>query len=486
MAPKTKIYGRSLPSVVDDGSSICVTLTFPNILQYRAAFYGAIGELGKWFGWAHTQEDYSDPPTKNLEVAQLWSMVLANAQWGTCGMDCATLASLIDSCPDVRDMILAVMMDGIQNNPVVQGAFENWLIGSESVRNEFDQRYNGPSLNDSVSSGNFLKPSECGEDYLFNQTTVLVDLLDSVTEDMFQAIEVGTNQLERWSIFSSAIPASGQIIPIDEGLAFINQLVEEMHEDYTGAFNLTLRDKLRCELFCVAKDGCSLSLDEVIEYYEQQITGISLEDPATTLQQIATFIASGDFPGDLPVYLAHMLVLTLVKLAQDVFGINFAALSLQVVAAGDTPNNDWELICETCPTEICVDLTTGANGWFGGLEGGVPDTDFGVWISGEGMSPDPSTGGFNVGINAGDMPVGNIKGLKFRFNEPILDSLYLARWGSDAFQVNSDVSDEIVYTPFNTVSYFPFDSTVNSVRITSPTNIMPTSLRLIEVCYLVG
>lgn len=399
---------------------------------------------------------------------------------------CAMVAAAINDCEDVRDAVWGAMQAGIGNVPSVQSAFADWFLSDQNIRNVMDERYNVPSLNDSVSSGNMLKPDQCLDDFIFNQCVVLVDLLDDIARDIFEAIEVGTNQFERWSIVTSAVPATGQIIPVDEGLQFVDQLIEEIQEDYTGAYDISLRNDIACDIFCVAKDECTLSLDQVIAYYESKVGSLSLEDPVTLLSDIVAFINSGDFPGDLPVYVMHLLSLSLMKLAQNVFGIDFVGLYMQVIAAGDTPNNDWELVCDECPTEECVDLTSSANGWFGGDENGNPTTAFGLFIAGEGMAPNQTTGGFNVGINAGDMPAGNITGITFRFNEPVPDGLYMARWGSDDFKYNPDVSDTIVFNELNTTGYFPFNSATSSVRITSGTNIMPTSLRLIEVCYQIG
>lgn len=399
---------------------------------------------------------------------------------------CTLVANAINDCEDVRDAINGAMQNAIGNVPSVQNAFREWWLADEQIRDTMDQRYNVPSLNDSVSSGNILKPDQCLDDYIFNQCVVLVDLLNDISIDIFEAIEVGTNQLERWSIVTSAVPATGQVIPVDEGLQFVDQLIEEVYEDYTGAFDTALRNDIACEIFCIAKDSCTLSLDDVITYYENKVGSLSVDDPVTLVQDIVNFINTGDFPNDLPVYLMHLLSLALLKLAQNVFGIDFVGLYSVVIAAGDTPNNDWELICDECPTEVCLDFTTGANGFYAGDENGNPTSGFGVWIDGEGFAPNQTTGGFNIGAIAGDMPIGNVTGITWLFNQNITDGLLMARWGSDDFQSNPDVSTEIVYNELNTVDYFPFDSTVSSVRITSPTNIMPTSLRLIGACFQIG
>lgn len=399
---------------------------------------------------------------------------------------CQWLTNLIETCDDVRESITGVVNNAINNNETTKDALANWLFSDLEVLNRLDERYAIPVLTPETAGMNILLAGQCDPDYIFNQATTLVDTLNTLSVDIHEAVEVGTNQFERWAIITSALPGVGQVIPADEGFAAVNQIVEELWEDYVGAYDAALRNDIRCELFCLAQNECTLSLDMAIAYYEGKIGGLSLEDPVALLNDIFSFIANGDFPGDAPVYAMHLLVLALIRAAQDVFGIDFANMYLEVMAAGDTPNNDWETICPDCPTEVCQDLTTGANGWFGGLEGGTPSADFGVWISGEGMAPDQTTGGWNVGINEGDMPSGNVTALKFVFNEPVSE-LWLARWGSDDFKIYAgSPSTEIIMSGANTSGYFPFDSSLSSVRITTSTNTMPTSTRLIEVCYTIG
>lgn len=284
---------------------------------------------------------------------------------------CTLVANAINECADVQDAIHGVMQNAIGNVESVQDAFFEWLASSEDVGNLLDQRYNTPSLNDSVSSGNMLKPDQCLDDYIYNQCVVLVNLLNDIAVDIFEQIEVGTNAIERWAIVTSGVPATGQIIPVDEGLQFVDQLIEEVYDDYIGAFDTSLRNEIACEIFCIAKNECTLTLDQVISYYEGKVGAITIEDPASLLQDIVGFINSGDFPGDLPVYLMHLLVAALMKLAQNIFEIDFAGLYLQVIAAGDTPNNDWELLCEECPdppgTDWQIDETYPGVGEYAGI-----------------------------------------------------------------------------------------------------------------------
>lgn len=286
---------------------------------------------------------------------------------------CAWLTNLIETCDDVREAITGVLNNAINNNPTTQDALENWLFSDTEVLNRLDERFAIPVLTPQNAAMNIMLAEACDPDFIFNQVTTLVDLLDALASDVHEAIEVGTNQFERWAILTSALPGVGQVIPADEGFAMVNQLVEELWEDYIGAYDASLRNDIRCEIFCLAQNDCTLSLDMVIAYYEGKVGGLSLEDPVALLNDIFSFIANGDFPGDLPVYIMHLLVLALIRAAQDVFGIDFTNMYLEVMAAGDTPNNDWETICPDCPV---IGPWSLASAW-------VPDVPIGVIITNE-------------------------------------------------------------------------------------------------------
>ena len=89
--PLPKRFGYKLPLEALGGACIRVSIEFPDKLEYRAAFNGSINMLGKWFQWDHTQADYQAIPELNVEVAQVWSEVLAAATWEECMEFCARM-----------------------------------------------------------------------------------------------------------------------------------------------------------------------------------------------------------------------------------------------------------------------------------------------------------------------------------------------------------------------------------------------------------
>lgn len=51
-----KKRGWILPNSIEGHPLICVTMLIPDVLEYRAAFRGAVQELGKWWNWERSGE----------------------------------------------------------------------------------------------------------------------------------------------------------------------------------------------------------------------------------------------------------------------------------------------------------------------------------------------------------------------------------------------------------------------------------------------
>jgi len=342
--PLPKRYGYKLPLEALGGACIRVSIEFPDKLEYRAAFNGSINMLGKWFQWDHTQADYQDIPELNVEVAQVWSEVLAAATWEECVEFCARMIECLLTDGDVQAAIATL----ISSNPAVQDALRDFVTEDPEINQHISDLAYEQAMSLAERGENILKPEACDPGFLFNQASVLVQLLHDLSEDIFEAIEVGTNQAERAQLLASGIPGVG-LAPFDEIIGLADQLVEEIAEDYSGAYDEGLFDTIRCKIFCAIKDDCQLSLDKVIGVYEELFLEEIPSDPLAAFLAVIQYLSNGDLPTDAPVYAMHLLTLTAMRMSSEVLGIDFTRLALRVIAAGDESDNDWEILCEDCP-----------------------------------------------------------------------------------------------------------------------------------------
>jgi len=262
-----------------------------------------------------------------------------------------------------------------------QEALRSFITGDTVINNWAKDIANTAVLTAEQLGQNLLKPSVCDFDFTFNQASKLVFMLNQLSEDMFEAMEVGTNALERASLFISAIPAIGGLLPFDEVLTLADNIVENVAEDYVGNYDQGLYDDLRCGLWCTFKDDCELSIDNALAFYEDKL-GTSLpQNPIETLTAISQFILTGDIPGDFTVYAMHALIIAAMRSGQEMFGINFAQLGLRITAAGDEADNDWGTLCDECetPPETRTPVIGAFTGW---ISGGTIAADTGdYWIA---------------------------------------------------------------------------------------------------------
>lgn len=226
-------------------------------------------------------------------------------------------------------------------------AVRDLVTTDPDINNYFQQISSVPVVGSEQLGQNLFKPDACELNFVFNMNSQMVTLLNSLSRDLFQAIEVGTNSLERASLVIGAIPGLG-ILPFDEILKFGDELVENIFEDYDGAYDEGMYDDLRCGLFCATRDSCTMTIEDVLNYYLDKLGESIPTNPIDTLQAIAQFLLTGDIPGETTVYAMHLLVIACMRAGQELFGIDFAQLAIRIQAAGDEPNNDWILLCEEC------------------------------------------------------------------------------------------------------------------------------------------
>jgi len=245
--------------------------------------------------------------------------------------------------------ICEMIIDCIQNDADVKAALRDFIVTDDAINQHVTNIAAAQALSLAQRLTNLLKPDQCDPDYVFNQCSVLVQLVHDLSEDMFEALEVASNQLERADILVSAVPAAGFNDTAATVFRAADQIAEEIAEDYSGAYDEALYDTIRCKIFCACKDDCTLTIDKAIEVYTVLLGDAVPSDPFDAFIAIMGFIAAGDFGTDVPVYLMHLFALTAIRLSQNVFGIDFGILANRLLAAGDDPDNDWEILCEDCP-----------------------------------------------------------------------------------------------------------------------------------------
>lgn len=479
--PLPKRYGYKLPLEALGGVCVRVSIEFPDKLEYRAAYNGAINMLGKWFQWDHTQEDYQNIPELNVEVAQVWSEVLAAATWEECVEFCARMIECLLTDEDVQ----AALATLISSNPAIQSSLRDFVIGDNAINQHISDLAAAEVLALENRLENLLKPEACDPGFIFNQTSVLVQLLHDLTEDVFEAIEVGTNQLERGDILVSAVPGIGGLLPFDEILALGDQLVEEVAEDYIGAYDEALYDDIRCGLFCLVKDDCELSIDRAINFYIERLGEEIPDDPVEAFRILLGYLIAGDFSTDAPVYSMHLFCLMAIRLSQNILGIDFGKLGLRITAAGDESDNDYEILCDECieppPDPDCEDLTSSAFTWYASNSVGTPTSAYGFYAPGQGLAPNANRSFYFMRPTSVGTAI-IVTSLTFKFNQAITN-FRMDPPGAGPQNYTGPAAMEITYSEATHPAIFPMNIR-GDIRVTFIGELAPnTAFRMTEFCW---
>lgn len=323
-------------------------------------------------------------------------------------------------------------------------AFRDFFTGDPEIQQNIEDIAQNKVLSLENREKNILKQGECDPDFIFNEASVLVQLLHDLSEDMFEAIEVGTNQLERADILVGAIPAGGLNDTAATAFRLADQLAEEIQEEYMGAYDEAMYDTIRCAIFCACRDDCEMSIVKVMAIYAGLLNQEIPEDPIQALVFIMQFLATGDVPTDIVVYGMHFLMLSAIQAGTDLLGVDFGKLANRILAAGDEGNNDWELLCEDCnepppPDPACNDFTQEKYGWDILFE-------IGTYVSGQGFAPIADGPNYSLYVHKTAFAQGPIAKAVVKFNQPVTNIRYSHDNGTNSYMYTGDPVTDIEYS----------------------------------------
>lgn len=331
MPTEDKRRGKLLPSPVVPADTVCFTIQVPNAVQYRAAFLAQISILGEWQTWDHPIDG---TVCDDCEVAaQLWRNALYEAVWSDeCGgsMSCDDVADCIETSEAVQQALAAQAA----NNPAQQQIIN------------YTATYGTP-LSQAQRTASLGTVPDCDYGILFAMCTAIIDQLNTNNEDFLQILEAATNNAERAQNVVSAIPVVG-LLPVDEAIEFIDQLVEEIQENYLAQYTTSVRDELRCALFCAAKEAedCIISFDMLTKIFEDRLNYYL--DPVHTVEALVQYFVSGTWAGTTVVDIMTLIQVAFWREASNWLGVNIRTLQIVARLAFDNPDPDWEILCEDC------------------------------------------------------------------------------------------------------------------------------------------
>lgn len=358
--PLPKRYGKTLPLIINPDERICFTIQVPDILEYRAAIYGVIGELGEWFTWQHYQTDYVNPPTRNKEAAELWVQLLADAVWEECMSFCEQMIGCLTTDTDV------------------QAALASQMLTNELIRNAINQvaGKGAPML-----PGTLTLPiaTGCDKDELFAQVTGIIDTMNQNNVDFLEILAAATAPARKLAAAIAAIPVI-ETLPIDDAIDWVAKMQAEIVVNYNAEWTTSVRDTLRCELFCIAQEhtDCVLTYDDIKKYFNDRL-GAAL-DPAHLLAAVVQYTVAGTWAGTTVVDIMMLNQISIWQVAGDWMGVNLRTLQAVTKISSNYPDSDWSTLCDPCaPVGNCFEFSVSEQDWTGYADTGAQYTEGQGW-----------------------------------------------------------------------------------------------------------
>jgi len=433
--------GKNYPTPADPENRVCLLLEVPDAVEYRAAVLGQLGWLADWRCWKHTQSDYNAPPDVNREIAALFAQMLVEATFEECMEICEQVAECIsEENPALMAALTNWMVNAINSNAAVQTALQNAFnpaVGGQEIPQEYaEQNQYGAALGcDNNDGWGHIREG-------------LVDRSFDRVQQVLERIEFVTDNQEMLAEFVNAIPGVGaffDVIPVTDWILWFDNVRATIKEAFEAGDSFDLRDQIACDLFCIWKVECSLSVEQIRDYYWTKTVEIlpswegAFESFASLGAALSAFTSVS-----IPEQAVYALVgsqygfLTFIN---DWFGIHINATANDL-AMGE-PSDDWIALCDDCPEDT---VTVTNVGLFGECGTGVIETveaTPGVPFEMTAYEIIPALGAYAIALR---LPVGN---WQVTMNSFIGTVIPPADLNQDAYAY-WDTTSTLIHVPWNT------------------------------------
>lgn len=245
MPEANKRYGKSLPETIDPPERVCFVIEIPDTLQYRAALMGQLEWLADWRCWEHTQEDFYNPPARNVEAAQLFAIAVTEGCFVACPMTCEEMIACLQPLFDAQTAQITNLQQQITD-------LSQQLEDSQSV-----QTPEPVSVND------------CNPAKVYSGSLGAVAQVELLINGVYKRAEVEApdNFAEATELLLSAIPIF-ETLPMDE----LYSLVQWTFDNQRALFEASMVEEIEghywfehaaSQLYCLVKDDCIINHERI-------------------------------------------------------------------------------------------------------------------------------------------------------------------------------------------------------------------------------
>lgn len=314
----------------------CVELQIPDDDGYLWILAGFVAILGKSWAWRGTPED-------RFARALLWQIAYAATEWTQC-MNCEQLQECLQP-----------LFDALRAQ-----------VNQDAVFREFGtENAVGVPLPEEVITAPLAPGSNptCNLDILWSQCEQLVDYSNTMITDVLEQLETATNNIELAQVITS-LPILDEL-GADAIAGYIELLVDGIAENYAAEYDLSYRNTLACEIFCLASENCEITIELVYDVLFARVVA-HFGSPGEALSQIGnllSYLLDQDIEGDVIVDSLMFLLWGSSKLINSFLqDVGTSALETVLNLAVNDANDDWSTLCD-CGWYSSMDLTSDVFAW---------------------------------------------------------------------------------------------------------------------------
>lgn len=339
MHPVRDIEGiKQLPALEypEVGSFRCVEVVIPDDDKYLWALAGFISLFGNSWSWSGERND-------RISRAALWKMAYRLTEWAAC-MNCEEMQECLQPLFDALRL----------------------QINQDAVFREFGtENAVGVPLPEEVITAPLAPGSNptCNLDILWAQCEQLVDYSNTMITDVLEQLETATNNIELAQVITS-LPILDEL-GADAIAGYIELLVDGIAENYAAEYDLSYRNALACEIFCLASENCEITIELVYDVLFARVVA-HFGSPGEALSQIGnllSYLLDQDIEGDVIVDSLMFLLWGSSKLINSFLqDVGTSALETVLNLAVNDANDDWSTLCD-CGWYSSMDLTSDVFAW---------------------------------------------------------------------------------------------------------------------------
>lgn len=353
---KIQYFQESQYPIVD--GQRCVKILIPDDDAFLPALAGVMALLTKGFNYQRADYDRAQI------IANMWRAAYDNTDWNQCM-----------TCEEVQDCI--------ENDEGVRNALQTFV--DHQIEEKLDSNTPGtkPSserLNENAAGDN----PGCDNDVAWGRIRGgLIERSFQRVIDFLEQVQVTTNNQDMLSDALNSIPVLGEVlgvVGVASWISFYDDIRDWLADAFVAQDTTDLRDQIGCDLFCIWQENCSLSVQQIRDYYVGKLT----PDFPSLAEALAGGIielaaALGELIEDVSSFAVYIMLAAEYGFQAEIndwFGVTIQAAKSDLLVG--EPSSDWMTLCDPCGGTWTRTLLTSAGdggfmatGGFGSYSGGV-------------------------------------------------------------------------------------------------------------------